>query len=444
MSKRKVVFFVLITLAIVVYSHFDPFRLFGDKADALLPDATSIDGSGLADLPPVGTAIQFFQGRIRQNPQDAVSYTLLGEVYMRQARETGDVASYQRAEAALREALELLPRYTPARASLAAALYTQHNFAEALELARQVYQNDPRSTQALATLGDTYLALGNYPEGEEAYQELLQKSPAPPVLARLAHLAELKGDSEGALRLMQRVAGETLNSGSPKESVAWYLLRLGDLYFNTGRMDAAGEHYEAALRVFDNYYLALAGLGKVRAAQERYQEAIIFYEQAVAIIPQPEILAALGDLYAITGQSDKAQRQYETVEFIGKLAAINQVIYNRQLALFYANHDQKVEEALRLATKELALRKDIYGYDTLAWALYKNGRYAEARDAIDQALKLGTRDALLYYHAGMIYAGTGDDERAQTMLAEALSINPHFDLLQSPIAQMTLDQLRAH
>ncbi|HLB46895.1 MAG TPA: tetratricopeptide repeat protein [Anaerolineales bacterium] len=438
MSRRKTIILLGTTLAIVAYSYLDPFHLFDKGAKSPLQDVTRIDGRELADLPPVDQAIRFFQERIKRNPQDAVSYTLLGEMYMRQARETGDVASYQRAEAALREALELLSGYIPARASLAAVLYAQHNFVEALELAGQVYQSDPRSTQALATLGDAYLALGNYQEGEEVYQELLQKNPTPPVLARHAHLAELKGKPEEALQLMQGAAGEALDSGGSKESVAWYLLRLGDLYFNTGRMDEAGEHYEAALRVLDNYYLALAGLGKVRAAQGRYPEAIAFYEQSVAIIPQPDFLAALGDLYTITSQPDKAQRQYETVEFIGQLAAINKVVYNRQLALFYANHDRKLNESLDLAQKELAVRKDIYAYDTLAWALHKNGRNAEAAEAMEQALKLGTRDAPLYYHAGMIYKASGDYARAQTMLSEALAINPHFDLVQAQIARLTL------
>jgi tetratricopeptide (TPR) repeat protein len=114
------------------------------------------------------------------------------------------------------------------------------------------------------------------------------------------------------------------------------------------------------------------------------------------------------------------------------------------LVLFYANHDLKLTEALELAEKEIAVRQDIYGYDAWAWALYKNGQYAKAAEAAEQALQLGTRDALLYYHAGMIYQGLGDAEHAQALLAEALLINPYFDLMQTRLAQAALDQLRAH
>jgi tetratricopeptide (TPR) repeat protein len=253
----------------------------------------------------------------------------------------------------------------------------------------------------------------------------------------------LHGRTEEALRFWQQAAGVTLANAQSKEELAWYLIRLGDLYFNQGRLDEAGKHYTAALRLVDTYYLALAGLGKVRAAQGRFDEALDLYQRAVAIIPQPDILAALGDVYALTGQPEQAQLQYETVDYIGRLAQINRQVYNRQLANFYVDHDRRLAEALSLTVAELQARQDIYGYDAAAWALYKNGRYQEAQPMIEQALQLGTRDAKLYYHAGLIAQAQGRLAEAEWFLAEALAINPYFDLLQSRAAQATLKQLRA-
>ena len=154
----------------------------------------------------------------------------------------------------------------------------------------------------------------------------------------------------------------------------------------------------------------------------------------------PKIAAATNRTTRTTAQ---AKGEYDTVEFIGKLQAINQVIYNRQLALFYANHNLHLEKSLEMAQKELENRKDIYAYDTDAWALYKNHRYSEAAQMIKEAMKLGTRDAMLYYHAGMIYRSLSEETQAAQMLSEALTINPHFDLLQAPIARGTLIDLYA-
>ena len=438
MNKRKAILFLFFIFAILAYSRFN-----GSAVDATgLPNAEDINGDALVSIPPVNDAIKSFQDRIRQNSKDAVSYTILGDLYIRQARETGDVGSYQRAEAALLQALDLLPGYSPAGASLASVHYAQHNFDQALDLAEQVYESNPTNTSALVIMGDAHLSLGNYQQAEAIYRELEETDATPPVLARLAHLKELEGNPKGALHLLRRAAGDALRSGGTRESVAWYLLRVADIYFNMGEIKDSGAYYEASLRVFENYHLALAGLGKVRAAQGKYDEAIDYYQRAINIVPQPDFLAALGDIYMLTNQPDEAQLQYKTVEYIGKLAALNEQIYNRQLANFYSDHDLHLEEALQLALAELESRKDIYGYDAAAWAYYKNGKFEEAQTLMDQAMAFGTRDAQLYYHAGMIALHLGNQVQAREYLDQALTINPHFSILHADQARKTLQTLQ--
>jgi tetratricopeptide (TPR) repeat protein len=439
MNKRKAILLFFFILAILIYS-----RSNGSAVDAAgLPDAEDINGDTLVNIPPVNDAIKSFQDRIRRNPKDAVSYTILGDLYIRQARETGDVSGYQRAEAALLQALDLFPGYAPAGALLASVYYARHDFNQALDLAEQVYESNPKNTSAQVIIGDAQLSLGNYQQAETIYQKLGKTDATPPVLARLAHLEELKGNPKEALHLLRRAAGDALRAGGTRESVAWYLLRVGDIYFNMGEIKDSGAYYEASLRVFENYHLALAGLGKVRAAQGKYDEAIDYYQRAINIVPQPDFLAALGDIYMLTNQTDEAQLQYKTVEYIGKLAALNEQIYNRQLANFYSGHDLHVKEALRLALAELESRKDIYGYDAAAWAYYKNGKFAEAQSLMDQAMALGTRDAYLYYHAGMIALKLGDEAQARDYLEQALTINPHFSVLYADEARTTLETLQA-
>jgi tetratricopeptide (TPR) repeat protein len=428
MSKVKLLLLPIFTALIILGSYL----VYSSKATRAV---------ARTDLPAVDDAIAFWQNRIAQNPKGYIEYTYLAEAYSRKARETGDIGYYQRSEGVLRQALEINPTYHQTIAQLSGVLFAMHDFSGSLQLSAPLLEG-ARTPQVLGVYGDAQLALGNYSEAEIAYRQLHEILPSPASYSRLAVLADLQGDPNQALTQMQQALELAQRFGDYPESLAWYEYQVGELYFKSGDLRRAGSHYRAALDTFAGYYLALAGLGKVAAARGDYDQAVDYYTRATEIIPQPELLAALGDVYQVTGEDEKAELQYSTVEYIGKLAAINAQVFNRQLANFYSDHDLQLDQALELSTGELETRKDIYGYDAAAWANYKNGRFDQAQALIEQALQLGTRDAKLYYHAGMIAYGQGQPEKARDLLSEALKINPHFDLLQARIAQETLDSLR--
>lgn len=382
--------------------------------------------------------ISFWSGRINPDGSDYLNLTNLGQAYILQARETGDATAYARAEEALEQALAANPNYQPAQAYMSSVLISLHRFAEALALAQQAYAADPGEMQALATIGDAQLELGDYTAAAATYEELHQRAPSAPVFGRLSRLAWIRGDIEGAIEWIEQAVAAAESSGTFGEQLAWYHFQLGELHFNKGDLRQARRAYQQAAATFENYYLAQAGLAKVTAAEGDIDSAIAQYRALVERRPQPDYIAALGDLYTLQGNTAAAEEQYETVLFISQLEETQEILYNRPVALFLANHDRQLDKALTYAQLELKARQDVYAYDTLAWALYKNGRYAEAADAMQQALSQGTQDALLFYHHGMIEAALGRTENAQATLQQALVLNPHFDLLQAQQARATL------
>ncbi|MGH7332155.1 MAG: tetratricopeptide repeat protein, partial [Candidatus Rokuibacteriota bacterium] len=261
--------------------------------------------------------------------------------------------------------------------------------------------------------------------------------------SRLAMLAFLRGDLAGATSGMRRAVEAGILGNQPKENVAWAYFKLGSMLFQTGNLSAAEQAHQEALATYPGYHRASAGLAQVRAAQGRYSEAIELYRKALGVIPLPDYAASLGDVYAKVGRPDEARKQYALVEYIGLLNTFNKVLYNRELALFYLDHDLKLAEALDLARRELGVRPDIYSHDVLAWALYKNGRSTEALTPMNEALRLGTKDPRLFFHSGMIHRAAGDPTRARADLARALALNPHFHPLQAEIARQTLTELDA-
>jgi hypothetical protein len=60
---------------------------------------------------------------------------------------------------------------------------------------------------------------------------------------------------------------------------------------------------------------------------------------------------------------------------------------------------------------------------------------------IHRALKPGTPDASIHFHAGMIYARLGNRPLAQRHLYQALNLNPRFHPTQPQLAADTLRDL---
>lgn len=405
------------------------------------------DGPGrpTASNDPITTTnelIRFFEERVKRDPWDFISYNKLADVYIRRARQTGDVADYNRAQAALKASLDSLPQDNySALAQLASVYAVKHQFAEALSLAQAAVALQPGEAFGYAVLGDAQLALGEYDEAYEAYKKVVLLAPGLSSFSRLAYLLELRGDLEGA-EAMWRNAVETDNSRRP-EDAAWAHVQLGHFYFSTGDLGAAEAEYKRSLEVFPDYVHALAGLAKVGAARSDYEEAIDLYSQVVARYPIPEYVIALGDVYRVAGRPGEAARQYDLVAAIDRLYKANGVNTDLAMARYFADHDLNLDEALRQARAVYEQRPNIQAADTLAWALYKSGHYQEALTYSRQALRLGSQDALMLFHAGMIHYRLGDYEPARDYLERALDLNPHFSILYAQTAGDTLQELRS-
>jgi tetratricopeptide (TPR) repeat protein len=392
------------------------------------------------------------QSKVQRTPKDATAYSALGAAFLQRARETGDVEDFQLAEQALQKSLDLDNAdfaAEPAFSTMAAVCMGEHRFSDAVTYAQNALALGSGDLSSFAIVGDANADMGEYERAAVAYSRLdiSGESATQPTNvyvrdSRISYLKFVSGDSAGAIRLMQNAVAAGTEARLPAENLAWLYFELGEYESQAGDVAAADRAYVTALNTHPGDYRALAGLGKLRGNQGRYAEAIKLYQSAIAVVPMPIFVAELGDLYSKTGNLEEAKKQYQLVQYIGLLGHINQVLHNRDLALFYADHDIKLDESLSLAHKEFEVRHDIYTWDALAWALYKNGKYQEASDAMDNALRPGTRDALLFFHAGMIAGKLGQTVQARDRLQQALSINSHFHVIYADAARKELKVLQ--
>jgi len=401
--------------------------------------ALQLQAPALLRQVPVDLQIQAAQAMVQKVPNEPDGYNRLAATYMQKARETGDFGLNAKAESALKYSFKVAPDNYKAIELQAVLLLTYHQFSEALTVARQAQLLRPQDPEVYGAMTDALVELGDYEGAVAAVQTMLELRPNSTAYARLSYLRALHGDTEGAIAAMRRAA--KVANPWDREGVAWYRLQLGNELMNAGLLAEGEREVDIALHTFPNYHLALAAKARARVAAGDLESAVDFYQQAQERVPLPDTAIALGDLYTHLGYLEQAKRQYDLVEFIERAGTAISQTYSREIALFWADRNLKLDQALAIAQRERLTRSDIYTFDVLAWCLFKQGALPEAKTAVDQALRLGTRDARIYYHAGMIERGLGDRLKARNYLKLALQINPYFDILQADIARQTLNSI---
>jgi tetratricopeptide (TPR) repeat protein len=363
----------------------------------------------------------------------AKNYNKIAADFIREAREKGDFSLNTKAENAVQKALEIEPQNFDSIKLKASLHLTFHRFAEALQLGTKLDNENPNNAFVYGVLTDANVELGNYADAVKFAQKMVDMKPNMSSYTRVAYLRSLHGDSVGAIEsytLAARIADP-----QDLEAQAWCNVHLGDEFYKVGKFAEAEKSYDTALQIFPNYAAGFVGKAKVRAANNDFETAIRFFTEAQNRVPLTETVILLGDVYAKTGNADKAKQQYDLAEVIEqKFGTADQ----RRVAQMWADNDVKLPEALEIAEREHATRKDIFTADIYAWCLYKNGKLAEAKNVMTEALRLKTNDARFYYHAAMIEKDSGNTKEAKRLLELALQINPRFDFIQAEKAKEQL------
>ncbi len=387
---------------------------------------------------PTDDLIEKWTEKTQQYATSANAWVNLGDALMQKARETMDVEYYSRAEAAFKKALELDAKNVDALNGMAWVAGSRHEFEQSIDWAKKAIALDPKNHTAYGLWGDADVEMGNYNAAFQHLQKMLDLRPDLSSYSRGAHLLFVTGNVRKAALLMQKA----IAAGAPHaENTAWCRAQLGLMLWNAGYLIPSEQMLEDALKKTPNNYHVLAALGKVKASRKKYDEAIELYKKAIAIVPQHDAVVALGDVYALTGKKDDAEKTFALVAEIHKLNKANGVQGDAQIARFYADHDRNLPEALKIAEEEYKSRPNVFVADTLAWCYYKNGRTEAAKNTIKKALSQRTPDANILFHAGMIHAKSGDRVAAQKYLYQALNLNPNFHPIHAKVAADTLKEL---
>ncbi|BEP12939.1 hypothetical protein acdb102_12500 [Acidothermaceae bacterium B102] len=415
----------------------------GSKSTATTPTSTgSKTGDAEAALNPAAdgdqtAAISALQATLRTTPDNAAGWGTLALDYVDQARITVNPQFDTMADGAVKKSLALDTTDNfigyAAQASLAAA---RHQFAQAKASALKGIAIDGYNAALYGILADAQTQLGEYVAAAGSVQKMINLRPQTPALSRASYVAELAGNLPSAVSLMTQARDA---AGVPADT-AFADYYLGELARNAGHPTQALTYYAAGLQVDPSYAALYEGKAKAEAALGQQTAAIADYTTVVSRVPQPQYVIEFGEYLQSLGKTAEAQQQYATFAVENQLFQANGVLLDSDPTLYYADHGNPAK-ALQFAKAGIKIRPFLEMDDAYAWALHVNGQDAEALTWSHRALATGMKNALFYFHQGMIEKSLGDKAAAVKDLTTALTINPGFSPLQAPVAKQALEQL---
>lgn len=358
------------------------------------------------------------QNAVREHPNTIEAYTALATALLMRRRETSNAVFATYAQDVLTTASRRAPGDPQVALLTTMVLLDQHRFTDAAEKARLLTAALPNDPTPHLLLGDALLELGEYDDSADAVQDAMNLRPDLRSYNRAAHMRWLYGDFDGALTVMDLALGA--GSSRDPEGQAWCFADLGTMYLARGDARRAAASADRALDLLPKYVPGMVVRAKAMAAQGLVDAAIATMSDAVERRPSAEDLLTLAAWLTQANRQPEAAQRRSQAERLSKADP-------RPMAHFLARMALRPADALTLAQQELAARHNIAAYDTYALALLRNDRLDEASHAIGQAMALGTKDADLHLHAGLIQVAARKPAAARASLTRALDLNPNVD-----------------
>ena len=223
------------------------------------------------------------------------------------------------------------------------------------------------------------------------------------------------GNIEAALQLCKQL----IDYKSPKLDDFTKVIEIEN---HLNRPDSVRRYTDLALARFPHNTDLLHMRGALAAQRKEYDDALLNYNEALKHADNDTLRSTLwGAVGDVEHQRNDKKRCYKAYEKALHYFADNSMVLNNY-AYYLSLEGRNLERALTMITRALALSNNNSTYlDTMAWVLYKLGRYDEAKKYMQQALSRDrAQSAELALHYGDILHALGEDFMAKTYWRKAL------------------------
>jgi two-component system LytT family sensor kinase len=335
------------------------FSIFIDSSKALLKtDATK-------SINYITAAVNSVPGGEPSALQNKIAFELLGDINSYWAQPDLAADNYNRSNKAVPS--------TEVGIKLAKAYMQSNNYQESLALAQSLIKKQLSPFQEVEVyeiLGDTYSAIDNTAKGIENYQKALAKATkhliSPKITDLNSKIADIYAKS-GADDAAEEYYGNSLelSNRENKKRAAQEKDKVADFYGKNLNFDKEIELRNLALEEInsiadeDDPEAAIGTLttqrqnykiGNAYVSQEKYDEAIPFYERSIEeaeakedLVVKKDATRKLSELYRDRGDFDLAAESYENY-----VAVVDEL---------YIKKEQEISQAARFS-KEMALKQN--------------------------------------------------------------------------------------
>ncbi len=195
-----------------------------------------------------------------------------------------------------------------------------------------------------------------------------------------------------------------------------------------GKTEAALEVLYYLSREFSDIGIVHNSLGDFLRREERYSEAKIAYDRAVDIYRENNnvswvVLYARGITHERLQEWDKAESDFRNALTINP----DQANVLNYLGYSLIDRGEKLDEAMTMIEKAVSLQPESgYIVDSLAWGLFKLGKYEIAIPHMEKAAELMPVDPIVTDHLGDLYWAVGRQLEAKFQWRRALSFDPEL------------------
>ncbi len=325
---------------------------------------------------------------LNKNDKDVEAKLYLAQLYVKEARVTGEHGYYYPAALNITEqilATQPLATDVKFRALLtkAGVQLSLHEFEKALETGQKAVALNSKNAQAYGVLVDAYVELGAYDKAVESADMMIQIKPDIRSYSRVSYLREIHGDYDGAIEAMTLA----VKAGYPGyEETAWAMQTLGELYMRYGENEKAESVFKTNLSEREDYPFSVASLGELKFHQKDFADSEIITKDAISIIPEVGFYVQLANIYKEAGRATELEEIVQEIFVMLEDDVVHGHNMNLEYADIYLNLLEDTDAAMKYALLEYAKRpKNIDVNRILADITYNGGEIEKAQAYITAA-----------------------------------------------------------